>query len=1199
MTSKKIALGLAVTVLLCLGGIALFTDPLGLRREPSPPDGSLAAGRAARPASPAKPDAARDAGEALEALPRGEAGAPLSILGRVSSGGRGVPLARLFALDLAAWEGIDEAERKNSTFPSNSPARLRKLRDTYLKQAESTPRTTSGADGSFRFTGLPEGMYRVIASHEDYLPGVDSLATVRAGAPARCDVELAPASRISGRVVDESGRGVAGAALEAESVERSGLQGLERLERIRADWCEGRLLLPAAACESGPDGSFRLVSLEPAAHDLSARKDGYLEAKSFGIPAGSPEVILTLKRGSALTGRVLDPGGAPVKEAQVLLTRSRSAEVHRLFDWMQVEVDSSRSEVRAATDPEGRFRLEGLTAGSFDLSVSAERFPPLQKEVAHAGAPLDLGDLILEEPRSISGAVYGPAGAPAAGARVWAAPPRKQVQPSNSLRLADPEPLAETKSGTDGSFNLTGLRAGSFEVRASAEGFAEAAAVAVTAGQRGLKLVLQRGLRIQGTVVEEETSAPVSGAEVRLGRRGEVLAETDARGTFRVSGLPVDSLHGNGTTTVQVSHPSFDLYQDWNARVLGRDEKSPLRISLSRSERITGRISGPSGLPAAGARVWIEVQGLPPDAMGYNPARDLRAVSGSEGEFTMPAPAALRSMVGEIRFSVAASHLLHGRGRTGPIGLPPTGANWPEVQIVLGRSAIEGKVTDEEGRPIARARVACRRREDSASGRSGPSAPQPVGAWDGPLAYSGPDGSYRISGAEPGPSELLASALGFAPRRVELEPGSGVLRADLVLERGGAVEGRVLDSYGAAIPGAEVAALDRTGAAGPDADVSEFIERMTLLKSPSLASTRSGADGRFRLDHLPGRPLTIAARAEGHEAAALASIEPGSTEVALVLPRFGVVAGRVLATDRKQAVTRFLVDVLDKKKLPSAGARSAFNDYRVASEGELSIQDPEGRFLYDGLRPGEYLILVSAPGFDFTGREVSLQSGEEVDVEILLDPGLRVEGVVLDAETGEPVAGATIGFGGRAPPGGIRPFPPPLVSGEDGTFSVGGLRAGSYLFYASHPYYLHSSTGPLDLSAGEGQRIELKLAPAGRLEGRIKGLAGGQIGKRGVQSTLVLASAGEEADGNGKRRPGPSFNQIWADPEGRYAAENLKPGRYVLKVKKQEMERGEIVHVGPSGGFASNRPVGPEETTVLGEVEVRARETTVFDAAAP
>jgi hypothetical protein len=52
-------------------------------------------------------------------------------------------------------------------------------------------------------------------------------------------------------------------------------------------------------------------------------------------------------------------------------------------------------------------------------------------------------------------------------------------------------------------------------------------------------------------------------------------------------------------------------------------------------------------------------------------------------------------------------------------------------------------------------------------------------------------------------------------------------------------------------------------------------------------------------------------------------------------------------------------------------------------------------------------------------------------------------------------------------------------------------------------------------------------------------------------------------------------------------------------VKKQEMERGETVHVGPSGGFVSNRPVGPEETTVLGEVEVRARETTVFDAAAP
>jgi len=209
-----------------------------------------------------------------------------------------------------------------------------------------------------------------------------------------------------------------------------------------------------------------------------------------------------------------------------------------------------------------------------------------------------------------------------------------------------------------------------------------------------------------------------------------------------------------------------------------------------------------------------------------------------------------------------------------------------------------------------------------------------------------------------------------------------------------------------------------------------------------------------------------------------------------------------------------------------------------------------------------------------------------------------VEGVVLDAETGEPVTGANIMMSGRSPGEGIRPFPQPLSSGEDGSFSLGGLRAGSYLFNASHPYYLHSSVGPVDVGAEGAQRIELKLSPAGRLEGRIRGLSGGQMDKRGVVSTLMLENAAEEGGPGGKRAPGPSFNRIWADPEGRYAAENLKPGRYVLKVKKQEMERGETMHLGPSGGFVANRPVGPEEVTVLGEVEIRARETTVFDAAA-
>ena len=72
------------------------------------------------------------------------------------------------------------------------------------------------------------------------------------------------------------------------------------------------------------------------------------------------------------------------------------------------------------------------------------------------------------------------------------------------------------------------------------------------------------------------------------------------------------------------------------------------------------------------------------------------------------------------------------------------------------------------------------------------------------------------------------------------------------------------------------------------------------------------------------------------------------------------------------------------------------------------------------------------------------------------------------------------------------------------------------------------------------------------------------------------------------------------DPDGRYHANNLRPGFYLIELKKQLTEIGDVVHTGPSGGIVTyNNSNGPEERTPLGEVEVRPRETTVFDVSLP
>jgi hypothetical protein len=76
--------------------------------------------------------------------------------------------------------------------------------------------STTDAQGHFRVQGIQAGTYTANASSPDYsLIGAPSVFQVTAGGtPAKLEVRMMPLARISGRVVDGSGEGVASARLE-------------------------------------------------------------------------------------------------------------------------------------------------------------------------------------------------------------------------------------------------------------------------------------------------------------------------------------------------------------------------------------------------------------------------------------------------------------------------------------------------------------------------------------------------------------------------------------------------------------------------------------------------------------------------------------------------------------------------------------------------------------------------------------------------------------------------------------------------------------------------------------------------------------------------------------------------------------------------------------------------------------------------
>jgi hypothetical protein len=151
-------------------------------------------------------------------------------------------------------------------------------------------------------------------------------------------------------------------------------------------------------------------------------------------------------------------------------------------------------------------------------------------------------------------------------------------------------------------------------------------------------------------------------------------------------------------------------------------------------------------------------------------------------------------------------------------------------------------------------------------------------------------------------------------------------------------------------------------------------------------------------------------------------------------------------------------------------------------------------------------------------------------LEVLLGRGARAEGVVIEAESGRPVAGAAVHAWLQAPPQGlgfsVSPRASDVTSREDGSFILEGLADGSYVFGAAHPLYAADGSEDAaallraDLSRGTTARIEIRMRPAGSIEGTIRGLSRERTGGREVRHSLVIAPAGDRKPGKMRRGPG-------------------------------------------------------------------------------
>jgi RNA polymerase sigma-70 factor (ECF subfamily) len=451
-----------------------------------------------------------------------------------------------------------------------------------------------------------------------------------------------------------------------------------------------------------------------------------------------------------------------------------------------------------------------------------------------------------------------------------------------------------------------------------------------------------------------------------------------------------------------------------------------------------------------------------------------------------------------------------------------------EIKLVLARiemkaRAIAGSVKDASGRPIEGVKVEWKDGEGTSFG-------------DGVVygqhsAITGRDGRYRLEYEDDYDScDLGVAAPGWAPQVARgVRPGTPGEPAekDFTLEPGHWLAGRVVDEESRPLAGARIHAMPTLDLLNP-----------AVAYPAVLRAARTDEEGRFRLEDLPGPKAAVEIRAADRRPPKEIEVEV-DREVDLVLEGYGVIRGRVVDAATGEPVQVFNV----RRNLESPG---------------LSFTDAGGRFLLDGLpRSGETKVAVDAGGYISLELGLTARSGGQAeDVTFALHRGIRLEGVVVDAATGAPLAGVQVL---SAKMEYARDFLAmdwdafrhvrdleKVITSNDGAFGFLEARdkPASVLIRAAGRRRIFIAPEERAGFALPDGRLRIPLERGERLQGICH-----QDGRPAQAVDVHLWLDGPELPREGERLPHEAFART--DADGKFAWDHLVPGAHIVEVTRK------------------------------------------------
>jgi RNA polymerase sigma factor (sigma-70 family) len=625
---------------------------------------------------------------------------------------------------------------------------------------------------------------------------------------------------------------------------------------------------------------------------------------------------------------------------------------------------------------------------------------------------------------------------------------------------------------------------------------------------------------IAGTVRDSQTGEPLAGAVVRLGRRNPREAIADAEGAYSML------KPGKGDIALIASAEGHADRPAWVVRT--GPGRSVLDFALDAAVTVTVIVVDEAGAPIASAEVIPSILGLD----GAFDA-DKGVKTNAAGKAMLPKISRLQPLSIEVGKEGFRSTFMK---------LPAvTAGDSPPVTITLERlrsqaRAIIGRVADPGGRPIAGAVV---------EWKDGSGFGSDTELYGKIRASTDRQGQYRLEfSSDFERCYLGVAAKGRAPSiSREVKPGTPQQPTvmNFTLEPGHWLSGRTIDDGGRPLPGETVRVM-------PARD-KDLIHQASAFPAV-FREAKTDGEGRFQLEDLPGpKAAVLIFPARGDSRPIQEDTIEVDREADIVHKGWGVIRGRAVDARSGEPIVKFNIRLQGRIELSRADPGESFSS-------------PEGRFVLSHLAQGEtFGILVEAEGYmpeQIPGLS-PLPEVETEEVEVALSPGSPLEGVVVEASSGAPIAGAWLlsTTWEKAPEilnlnwddyKGVVPDFRKTASAGDGSFRLLEGKPGSLLIKAKGHRGLLIGPERRPEYRGVDGRLRIPLEGGERLSGICY-----EDGKPARDVSVdILRNAPPGAKG-------PEFaGQTRTDGAGRFTIDDLTPGMHVLEWTRQLPKPPEI-----------------------------------------